>query len=218
MMKNDPVQITREKARAGIETVKTAEKIMLSEAENELFAHFADVLEYPGDTHSDLISKCGSLAKEAFAGSSPLLHEFADAFHELTLDESREYYSRTFDLNPVCGLDIGHHLFGEDYKRGAFLANLRETQLPYELKQEFQLPDFLPVLLRLMTKLDNDELRASLIGCCLLPALKTMKEALKKKENVYGDAIGFLESALLSIAEQSLHDQPGVENERYQYA
>ena len=91
---------------------------------------------------------------------------FCLEIHKFSLLELQELYTRTFDLSPVCALEVGYHLFGEDYKRGEFLARLRETENPYELGQEQQLPDYLPVVLRLLGQMEDAEERAAMIGYC----------------------------------------------------
>lgn len=136
----------------------------------------ANLLEYPGEHWAVPIG---------FAGDSDSFSEFINGIERFTLSDLQELYTRTFDLNPVCALEVGYHLFGENYKRGEFLANLRETEAPFELGQANQLPDYLPVLLRLLNNLENQELRASLIGECLIPAINKMLTSLKETENPY---------------------------------
>ena len=121
----------------------------------------------------------------ASADSPEAFAKFRTGVEQLSLYDLQELYTRTFDLNPVCALEIGYHLFGENYKRGEFLAGLRGTETPFDLGQAHQLPDYLPVLLRLLTKLEDDELRASLIGECLIPALGKMVASFKESENPY---------------------------------
>jgi nitrate reductase assembly molybdenum cofactor insertion protein NarJ len=53
------------------------------------------------------------------------------------------------------------------------------------LGQEHQLPDYLPVLLRLLSKLDDKELRGSLIVDCMIPALERMLRTLSGSDNPY---------------------------------
>lgn len=130
----------------------------------------ANLLEYPHEKWS---------ADVVIARESDSMPEFIDAIQKLSRSDLQELYTRTFDLNPACALEIGYHLFGESYKRGEFLANLRETEAPFDLGQANQLPDYLPVLLRLLTKLDDEDLRVSLIGECLIPALEKMLASLK---------------------------------------
>ncbi len=123
----------------------------------------------------------------------------------MSLIELQELYAQSFDLNPNCALEIGYHLFGEDYKRGEFLANLREAENAFELGQERQLPDYLPVLLRLLVRLDDDELRGALAGYCLIPGLKKIIAAFKD-QNPFVELIKAVLAALeeVTIEEQAL--------------
>jgi nitrate reductase molybdenum cofactor assembly chaperone len=138
----------------------------------------ADLLEYPGEDWPRRLELIGEPGDEALA-------EFSRQTESLPLAALQETYTLTFDLNPVASLEIGYHLFGENYKRGLFLAQLRETEAQYALDEQRQLPDYLPVLLRLLTRLDDLELREDLIAECLLPAIRKMKTALGSKENLY---------------------------------
>src|SRR6266508_3255906 len=141
---------------------------------------FADLLEYPDDRWAARVESA-----RAISGDCAALCDFIADVAPLPLSDLQELYTRTFDLNPVCALEIGYHLFGENYKRGEFLAHLRETEAPFDLGQEHQLPDYLPVLLRLLTKLEDDGLRTSLISECLIPGIEKMLAALKDSDNPY---------------------------------
>jgi nitrate reductase delta subunit len=154
----------------------------------------ADLLEYPGDDWQrrlELIEE--SLGDEVLA-------EFCRRTESLPLALLQETYTQAFDLNPVAALEIGYHLFGENYKRGLFLAQLRETEAQYALNEPRQLPDYLPVLLRLLTRLDDRELREDLIAECLLPAIGKMKTVLKSKENLYAPLVEAVETRLKAEA------------------
>src|SRR5215467_5604666 len=138
------------------------------------YEQLANLLEYPETTWDSKLADCPG---------DDLLTEFRAGVAALSLSHLQELYARTFDLNPACALEVGYHLFGENYKRGEFLANLRETEAPFELGQAQQLPDYLPVLLRLLPKLDDLELRSSLIVECLIPAIEKMFTPLKETDN-----------------------------------
>jgi len=148
-----------------------------------VYEALAAILEYPSLKFD--FGSWSELIDHETAGVANSFAKFRAATAGLSLSELQELYTRTFDLSPVCTLDIGYHLFGENYKRGVFLANLRETEAPFNLGQEHQLPDFLPVVLRLVTKLDDEELRASLIAECLMPALEKMLKTLSEADNPY---------------------------------
>ena len=158
----------------------------------EVYEKLAALLEYPNESFPSRIRTAQNVA-----------NDFIGRVGTLSLSELQELYTRTFDLNPVCALEIGYHLFGENYKRGEFLAHLRETEAPFDLDQEQQLPDYLPVLLRLLNKLEDEELRASLIGECLMPGIEKMLASLKDIENPY--------RYLLQTVRTSLRSEPGVQ-------
>ena len=158
---------------------------------HDTYEQLADLLEYPEQRGL-------ALARAACASddvSAPLT-DYMRAVTQLSLPEFQELYTRTFDLNPVCALEIGYHLFGENYKRGEFLANLRETEAPFDLGQEHQLPDYLPVLLRLLTRLDDKELHDSLISECLIPGIDKMLGSLKDTENPYRELLDVIRATL----------------------
>ena len=55
-----------------------------------------------------------------------------------------------FDLNPVCTLHVGYHVFGDTYPRGAFLVNLAARAARRRRRPRRRLPDHLPTVLRLL--------------------------------------------------------------------
>ena len=156
---------------------------------SELYEALADLLEYPGNDWNPKVGLRRLSLKGQRPGISFAFAEFRRKTEGFTVADLQELYTRTFDLNPVCALEVGYHLFGENYKRGIFLANLRETETPFALGQERQLPDYLPVLLRLLGKLDDEELRGSLITECLLPAIEKMLVTFGQSENPYRELI-----------------------------
>jgi nitrate reductase delta subunit len=154
---------------------------------SDTYEQLAGLLEYPD-------------AKWDTKMTGDLVNEFESSIGPLSLSELQELYTRTFDLNPACALEVGYHLFGENYKRGEFLANLRETEAPFELGQAQQLPDYLPVLLRLLPKLDDQELRSSLIAECLIPGIEKMLGSLKETDNPYRSLLAAVRSTLQTEA------------------
>ncbi|MBK9215992.1 MAG: hypothetical protein IPM59_10405 [Chloracidobacterium sp.] len=201
-MREETIQITRERHVA--DPVRYAESqsadasadFFLSRDSVRLPASFADIFEYPGDDWPQRVAALSA----ALSGTScryDSFERFCLKIGSMSLIELQELYAQSFDLNPNCALEIGYHLFGEDYKRGAFLANLREAESAFELGQERQLPDYLPVLLRLLVYLEDDELRGSLAGYCLIPGLRKVAAALKE-HNPFAQLV----SALLSTLEE----------------
>jgi nitrate reductase delta subunit len=173
----------------------------------DTYNRLADLLEYPASNWESKIAACAD---------NDALTKFRSGIAALSLSDLQELYTRTFDLNPVCALEVGYHLFGENYKRGEFLAHLRETEAPFDLGQENQLPDYLPVLLRLLTKLDDEELRSSLISQCMVPAIEKMLTSFKGTENPYQFLLEVVCSTLqtevpvVSIDAPLFHQRPNL--------
>lgn len=92
--------------------------------------------------------------------------------------ELQELYTRTFDLNPCCTLDVGYYLFGEDYQRGAFMAQVRSELDKAGIPCDEDLPDHLPHLLRWLEHVRGTEDHVEMVAECLLPVLRKMDEAM----------------------------------------
>lgn len=206
-MQAEFTQLTRKKLASASDPVQYArsqgpdiEDISMSYEEAVLPAKFADILEYPDDQWQEGLKTLN----ESFQSGGAVAEHFKK-FHARTcgipLVDLQELYAQSFDLNPNCALEIGYHLFGEDYKRGAFLANLREAQLDLELGQEQQLPDYLPVLLRMLIGLKDDELRGSLAGHCIVPGIRKIIGAFKD-DNPFVDLL----KAVLAGLENALDE------------
>jgi nitrate reductase delta subunit len=105
----------------------------------------------------------------------------------------QELYVQTFEFNPACTLEIGWHLFGENYERGEFLLRMRELLRRYGITESTELPDHLSHLLALIPRMEHDE-AAELAGQFALPALAKIREALK--DNPYANVIAAIEGML----------------------
>jgi nitrate reductase assembly molybdenum cofactor insertion protein NarJ len=105
----------------------------------------------------------------------------------------QELYVQTFEFNPACTLEIGWHLFGENYERGEFLVRMREQLRRYGVAETSELPDHLTHLLVLIERMEHDE-AAELAGQFLLPALAKIQDGLK--DNAYGSLIAAIQAKL----------------------
>jgi len=124
------------------------------------------------------------------------LDEFRAAVEPLRLERLQEIYAATFDVNPACCLYPGYHLFGESYKRGAFMAKLNGEYRERGFEPGNDLPDHLPTLLRFLATLDDSELRSWLVIQAIVPGLQTITAAFEGTENPYGSLV---RAALLAL-------------------
>jgi len=111
---------------------------------------------------------------------SPLA-PFARFVESSALARLQEEYVATFDFNPAVALYLGHHLFGDNQNKGAYLIRL---------KQEFgrqgftpsgnELPDHLPLVLGFLAYLARNvdaEVRRSFISEWVLPGVERLSAA-----------------------------------------
>ncbi|MBZ0115434.1 MAG: molecular chaperone TorD family protein [Sandaracinaceae bacterium] len=143
----------------------------------------ADVLVYPGDDIAQVYGRVEHELRERAPALADAVVALGAALETRGLDELQEEFTRTFDLNPASTLDIGWHLFGESYKRGAFLVGLREDMRAYGVEEGCELPDHLPSVLRLITRLPEGEHADLLWESCVLPALARVAGVLAGRGN-----------------------------------
>ncbi|MBI4349946.1 MAG: molecular chaperone TorD family protein [Elusimicrobia bacterium] len=139
-------------------------------------AALAALLEYPGaGFRGALESALGALSAQAPAAAAALepFAAFAAASSDTELEEA---FTHTFDLNPSCALEIGWHLYGENYKRGEFLVEMRRLMRRLEVPEDKELPDHLSHVLAVLPLLETEQAR-ELAEHKLLPALARIRKA-----------------------------------------
>src|SRR6185437_8143066 len=79
--------------------------------------------------------------------------------------------------------NLSYHLFGDDGRRGLFLAELKGRMEALGIGFGSELPDHLSLVLLYMESAESD--RPTLIEDCMLPALSRMVEVLAPTGNPY---------------------------------
>jgi nitrate reductase molybdenum cofactor assembly chaperone len=125
--------------------------------------------------------------------NAPTYAELAESLRYPDDPAMQELYVQTFEFNPACTLEIGWHLFGENYERGEFLVRMREQLRRHGIAESTELPDHLTHLLPLLACMDHDE-AAQLAGEFVLPALAKIRSGLK--DSPYESAIAGIEEKL----------------------
>jgi nitrate reductase delta subunit len=135
----------------------------------------ASLLEYPDRTFFRRLAEC--------CAADTALEPFAARVSAMSLPALQEMYTKTFDLNAGCTLDMGWHLFGERPERGVFLADLRSQLASADVEEGNELPDYLPLLLKLVARLPSDT--ASALQAALAPAVDRLRAALAADGSPY---------------------------------
>ena len=125
------------------------------------------------------------------------LQQFAAQMRGLRTDQFQELFTQTFDLNPMCSLELGWHLFGENYERGLLLVRVREELRRHGLAESTELPDHLTQVLRLVERMEH-ETAADFVAACVLPALEKMLQAVQDKKNPFENVLLAIRSLLRS--------------------
>ncbi|MEP7381129.1 MAG: hypothetical protein ABI910_05545 [Gemmatimonadota bacterium] len=151
---------------------------------------FATLFVHPDAKYEANVARAIAHCDDAYAGAATTLRVFASLVPMGDLLALQELHTRTFDVQPITSLDIGYTLFGEDYKRGALLANLSGEHTRANIDCGTELGDHLTNVLRLLPRLADAALRAELVHVLLAPALREMIREfepgrLAKKEDIY---------------------------------
>jgi nitrate reductase delta subunit len=157
----------------------------------------AEAFRYPGPDRLESLA-AGTLALPSSPAKAALTLFLAEV-EALSLGEWEELYTRTWDLDPLTPPYIGFHIWGEDYRRGNFLACLHAAYRETGLETDGELPDHLVPVLRC---LGTSRLPVELVE--VFPrSLEKMSASLRKREaqNPY---LGLLEAALaMELVEQT---------------
>ncbi len=155
----------------------------------------AELFRYPDVAGKATVLAATTTLRGVDADLDATLEPFERMFLHRDAIDLEELYTHTFDINPVCTLEIGWHLFGEDYSRGAFLVRMRELMRRVGVEESSELPDHLPHVLAVLGRVLADEAE-SLAREFALPAIDKMLGGLGDKKNEYRsvlDAVrGFL--------------------------
>jgi len=139
------------------------------------------------------------------------LNELADWLESAGIGEAEERYTQLFDMKPVCTLNLGHHIFGDTYARGALLAGLAGELNRHEIAHRFDLPDFLPTMLRLLAAMQDEEDRQLLVHSVMLPALKKVATALEESPGPWPQLLRHLPRVLKRLVPKGSAELPKLQ-------
>lgn len=141
----------------------------------------------------------------------PIARAFGAFVGDLPLHDLEEIYVRTFDLHAAVCLDVGYQLFGETYKRGAFLVTMKGAARRHDLQGTVELSDHLSVALRLLGRLAPEEDPDELVRDALIPALAKMRLGLGKQRAGYALLLDLVDAVLRADFADALRSAPAGE-------
>lgn len=157
---------------------------------------WARMLQCPDEVQggADLAATVAEL-QERHPESAAHLAPLADLARQLGPGELQERHSRTFDGTASRALELGWHLFGESYSRGAFLVRMRELLREGGVEESGELPDHLGCVLAVLGRADQ-AVAGALVRGSVLPALDKIAAGFEDPEDAYGQALRGLRTFL----------------------
>lgn len=158
--------------------------------QENIYESFADVLSYPTQDYHAKVKKCQiaitNYKRSATLNPEPLtlINSFSEFIKDKSVADLEEHFTQTFDINPISCLEVGWHLFGETYDRGAFLVRMRELLRQFNIKESTELPDHITHVLAVLGKMEKES-ADDFANAQVLPAIKKMIDGFGGKENPY---------------------------------
>lgn len=153
------------------------------------YDRLAVVLAYPDESYLAAAQEARAALDPRNGEAAQQVAAFTSRVDALDTDELRELFTVTFDLNPVCSLEVGWHLYGDTYDRGEFLVKARRLLRECGVGESTELPDHLAQLLRVIPRLGAAEAR-EFAADAVLPAVAKMQAALVAKHNPFEHVLG----------------------------
>jgi nitrate reductase delta subunit len=123
------------------------------------------------------------------------LAAFVNYVQSVPLAEREELYTRTWDLDPVAAPYLGFQIWGENYKRGNFMAQLNQVLKDNGVDLAGELPDHLVPVLRY---LDRAEQPSPALLEILDKAVRAMRQAFLDKSETRNPYLSLLDAILAS--------------------
>ncbi len=160
----------------------------MNELQKTTFGFLEILLKYPTVQDLEFITQSNGQSLGFVQEELVMFDALIEDLKSKPIEELEEMYMATFDVQAPCCLDVGYLLFGEDYKRGQFMAHLIRLHRENGVDCGCELPDHLPNILKLIEKLDHQD-ATSLVFHIVYPALIKMQDSLLHSNSVFKKCI-----------------------------
>jgi nitrate reductase molybdenum cofactor assembly chaperone NarJ/NarW len=147
---------------------------------HESYLGLAQLLNYPDDKEGLLetyYNVASYLAESGLTTAAP----FGAFLRSSSLAELQEDYVASFDFNPKASPYLGHHLYGDNQKKAAYMIRVKQEFSRHDfVPAGGELPDHVAVLLGFLAHLaqrGDDGYRRQFIAELVLPGLDKMAAA-----------------------------------------
>lgn len=172
----------------------------------QVYDALSRLITYPRAGYGEASQEWASVVRAESTEAGELLDGYLAHVESLGQGSMEELYARTFDNSPGAALELGWHVHGESYDRGASLVRLREILRDLELNEGGELPDHLSNVLAAMAHCDAATARTLAEGM-VEPAVKKICVSLAAGANPYE----YLLDAVLAVVNLHLQEAPSSE-------
>ncbi len=148
----------------------------------------AELVGYPEEGFRDVLGRLAESPAGLPGEAAAALRRFRERCRDRTLEELQELYTQSFDLNPACSMEVGWHLFGENYARGEFLVEMRRILRENGLEETAELPDHLIHVLPALARM-APEAAERLAATRVAPAIEKILDGMKGRDCLYEDLV-----------------------------
>lgn len=148
------------------------------------YSIIANIFRYPEIEFKEQMLEVNSVIKLLYPEQLSTFAKFLKGVSDSN-SINEEYYLKTFEIEGVCCMDLGYVLFGEDYKRGDFLAKIQSEQIICGNDTGIELADHLPNILTLMAHHHDSEFVEELGFGLVITTIKAILEKFSETENHY---------------------------------
>jgi nitrate reductase molybdenum cofactor assembly chaperone len=156
---------------------------------------FARLLSYPDEHTTQSVELLYVVLQSELPDAALSASQFGAFCERHERWEIEEAFTRTFDVNPACALEVGWHLFGEEYARGMFLVRMRQELRKYGLSESSELPDHIAHVLAIVAAMPEAE-ATRFVRACVQPAIETMNRALTDQDTPYRHVVASLAAVI----------------------
>jgi nitrate reductase assembly molybdenum cofactor insertion protein NarJ len=149
------------------------------------YSILAGLFDYPDQKTDDLLNLTRDILQEQYPMALDPYLQFEETIRGMDLHSREEYFINTFEVEALISMDLGYILFGEDYKRGNFLAMMQQEQIEAGNNLGSELADHLPNVLRLLPLMSEQEVAEELAYSIMLPAIREILKKFENTANVY---------------------------------
>lgn len=152
---------------------------------------WSDMLRYPSEGGHARIQRRLAELSASLPELDDELRTMSDYLGEHSEWELEEVFTRTFDSNAERALELGWHLHGENYARGAFMVRMRNLLREHGIEERGELPDHVSHVLPVLARAPED-LAGALARGVVTPALNKIIEGFADEENPYYGVVSSL--------------------------